>query len=330
MRKHLVLGLCGTPSADEGIESFLHSTARHQLSCLILHARPCSAAIGLPALDARRCHHHKGGRQRWRPGRPLGSRAAPFSPLDSLGQIRFERSPPSACLAEREPLSLPTKNSAVGAATTAWAGSFGVFSAAGPWQETTERPQRPRPSPSPGAPPGPRPGGARRGDVSRRRSPEKGRNPAGRRRRGVADETARISPRQPLLSRGWRLHPDRPGDPAEITIVGSNHQTYLPDIDDGVASCEDFASAGATGAFDIPPVATQTGSVHVIVPAGVTVAPRRILSGRALGERRLRRLGALIPTTRCPTRSLWVIRAIHTAHSRIGRDFPGAGLRTPA
>ena len=66
--------------------------------------------------------------------------------------------------------------------------------------------------------------------------------------------------------------------------------------------CEDFAGAGATGAFDIPPVATQTGSVHVIVPAGVTVAPRRILSG--LGERRLRRLGALIPTTRCPTRSL--------------------------
>ena len=202
MRKHLVLGLCGAPSADQGIESFLHSTARHQLSCLILHARPCSAAIGLPALGARRCHHHKGGRQRWRPGRPLGSKAAPFSPLDSLGQIRFERAPPSACLAEREPLSLRTKNSAVGAATTAWAGSFGVFSAAGPWQETTERPQRPRPSPSPGAPPGPRPGGARRGDVSRRRSPEKGRNPAGRRRRGVADETARISPRQPLLSRG--------------------------------------------------------------------------------------------------------------------------------
>ncbi len=127
VRKHLVLGLCGTPSADEGIESFLHSTARHPLSCLILHARPCSAAIGLPALDARRCHHHKGGRQRWRPGRPLGSRAAPCSQLDSLGQIRCERAPPSACVAEREPLSLPTKNSAVGAATTAWAGSFGVL-----------------------------------------------------------------------------------------------------------------------------------------------------------------------------------------------------------
>lgn len=59
---------------------------------------------------------------------------------------------------------------------------------------------------------------------------------------------------------------------AAIVIVGSDNKTYMPDIEYGVAGCGDFGSGGATGTFDIPPGATQTGCVHVIVPAGVKVA----------------------------------------------------------
>lgn len=59
---------------------------------------------------------------------------------------------------------------------------------------------------------------------------------------------------------------------AEIAIVGSDNKTYSPDIDYAVAGCEDFGSGGATGTFDIPPGATQTGCIHVIVPAGVKIA----------------------------------------------------------
>lgn len=59
---------------------------------------------------------------------------------------------------------------------------------------------------------------------------------------------------------------------AEIAIVGSDNKTYTPDIDYAVAGCEDFGSGGATGTFDIPPGATQTGCIHVIVPVGVKIA----------------------------------------------------------
>ena len=59
---------------------------------------------------------------------------------------------------------------------------------------------------------------------------------------------------------------------ASVIIVGTNHKTYMADMDYSVANCNDFGSGGAAGAIDLPAGATQVGCVHFIVPVGANVA----------------------------------------------------------